>query len=99
MLLPFVNDHNFTAKRKMLEIYNNYPLYNLVPANFLKWVNRYNYKNILECCEISFVFLFYFYRTTIITIIIISIMSLPQILITMVYLQKNQMVNIQFNLF
>ena len=55
MILPFVNDHRLTAnKRKMLEIYNNYPLYNLVPANFTKWVCKTKEKNTVKYGEIFY---------------------------------------------
>uniref|UniRef100_A0A1I8P9R5 TOG domain-containing protein n=1 Tax=Stomoxys calcitrans TaxID=35570 RepID=A0A1I8P9R5_STOCA len=43
MVLPFLTDQYFTNKSKMLDIYNNYPLYNLVPANFFKWDDNSGY--------------------------------------------------------
>lgn len=90
MVLPFISDQYFTNKRKMLEIYNNYPLYNLVPVNYFKWVKSAIINHIIN--YLIKLNNFSYFRTTM--RVTISIMFSPQILIIMVYLQRNRMVSI-----
>lgn len=90
MVLPFISDQYFTNKRKMLEIYNNYPLYNLVPVNYSKWVKSTIINNLIK--YLIKLNNFSYFRTTM--RVTISIMFSLQILIIMVYLRRNRMVSI-----
>lgn len=38
MVLPFLIDPKY-SRRKMVDIYQAFPMFNLVPANFKAWVS------------------------------------------------------------